>query len=61
MTRYSADNVKFMDGQIGGWTDGQTQAKTIPLWPEGSRGYKLNHVYTAIFQSNKQVGYSLPP
>ena len=36
VTSYRADKVKFMDGR----TDGQTQATTIPLWPERPWGKK---------------------
>ena len=46
---YHADSVQFTDGQtfgkMGGWTDrqtdAQTQATTIPLWPEKSWDKKL--------------------
>ena len=35
---YRADKVKFTDRE----TDRQTQASTIPLWPERPRGNKIN-------------------
>ena len=38
VTSYLVDNVKFTDRRTDGWTDGQTQATTIPLRPERPRG-----------------------
>ena len=56
VTSYRADKVKFTDGRTDRQTDGQTQATTIPLRPERTRGKTR---YTMLYSAQPLLAISL--